>query len=76
MREISLGNNLINDDSDCYVIAEIGHNHQGELEQCKELFVAAKEAGASAVKLQKRDNRALFTEKAFDAPYDLSLIHI
>lgn len=70
MREISLGNNLINDDSDCYVIAEIGHNHQGELEQCKELFVAAKEAGASAVKLQKRDNRALFTEKAFDAPYD------
>jgi len=53
-----------------YVIAEIGHNHQGNVEKCKELFRAAKSAGAHAVKLQKRDNRALFTREAFDKPYD------
>jgi N-acetylneuraminate synthase/sialic acid synthase len=59
----------IDDHSDCYVIAEIGNNHQGEIEKCKQLFVAAKEAGANAVKLQKRDNRALFTRAMYDQPY-------
>jgi len=60
----------INDDSDCYVIAEIGHNHQGDLEQCKQMFRAAKECGAQAVKLQKRDNRALFTKEMYDSVYN------
>ena len=31
---------------------------------------AAKQAGADAVKLQKRDNRRLFTRALYDAPYD------
>ena len=59
----------ISDQGDAYVIAEIGHNHQGRVETAKRLFAAAKEAGASAVKLQKRDNRALYTRAAFDRPY-------
>jgi N-acetylneuraminate synthase/sialic acid synthase len=52
------------------VIAEIGHNHQGSLEKAKELFAAAKECGVQAVKLQKRDNRNLFTREMFDKPYE------
>ncbi|MBW4621799.1 MAG: N-acetylneuraminate synthase family protein [Cyanosarcina radialis HA8281-LM2] len=60
----------IHDDSDCYVIAEIGNNHQGSLEKCKELFHAAKECGAHAVKLQKRDNLALYTQEAYNKSYD------
>ncbi len=60
----------VHDRSDCYVIAEIGNNHQGSLEKCKELFRAAKECGANAVKLQKRDNRSLYTTAAFNKPYD------
>ena len=51
----------VEDRSDCYVIAEIGHNHQGKLETAKEMFRVAKECGADAVKLQKRDNRQLYT---------------
>ena len=70
MRSLTIGERVIDDSSDCYVIAEIGHNHQGTLETCKDLFRAAAEAGAAAVKLQKRDNRALFTRAAFDAPYN------
>ena len=65
-----IGNHVINDASECYVVAEIGHNHQGSLEKCKELFRAAKNAGANAVKLQKRDNKTLFTKAAYDKPYD------
>ena len=60
----------ISDASGCYVIAEIGHNHQGDLEKCKQLFKAAAECGAQAVKLQKRDNRALFTREMYDSPYN------
>ena len=69
-RKLTIDNRLIDDDSDCYVIAEIGHNHQGDMEKAKELFRAAKECGADAVKLQKRDNRALYTREMYDKPYE------
>lgn len=69
-RELVIDGVRVSDDDDCYVIAEIGHNHQGSVEQCMRLFDAAKEAGASAVKLQKRDNRTLFTRAAYDRHYD------
>lgn len=70
MREIELDGRRINDESECFVVAEIGHNHQGNLETAKQLFLAAKESGASAVKLQKRTNRKLFTAAMFNKPYD------
>jgi sialic acid synthase len=70
MRRLVIDRTTINDDSDCYVIAEIGHNHQGDLKRCKELFRAAHEAGADAVKLQKRDNRSLYTREMYSKPYD------
>jgi sialic acid synthase len=60
----------IRDDGPCYVIAEIGHNHQGELEKAKQLVAAAKECGVDAVKFQKRDNKALFTREFYDSSYD------
>jgi N-acetylneuraminate synthase/sialic acid synthase len=60
----------IDDASDCYVIAEIGHNHGGSVETAKQLFLEARNAGAHAVKLQKRNNRGLFTREAYDKPYE------
>ena len=69
-RTLTIGSFEISDNSDCYVVAEIGHNHQGELEKAKELFFAAKECGAHAVKLQKRDNRALYTAELYNQVYD------
>jgi N-acetylneuraminate synthase/sialic acid synthase len=70
MRQLTIQGTAVNDESPCYVIAEIGHNHQGSLEKCKELFRAARDAGAQAVKLQKRDNRSLYTREMYDRPYD------
>jgi len=69
-RRLKIGNHVINDEGECYVIAEIGHNHQGDLDICKEMFQAAKYAGVDAVKLQKRDNHTLFTKDVFNKPYD------
>ena len=70
MRELVIDRVVINDESHCYVIAEIGHNHQGNLDRCKEMFRLARECGAHAVKLQKRDNRSLYTREMYDKPYD------
>jgi sialic acid synthase len=70
MRELVIDGKRIHDASDCYVIAEIGHNHQGSVEKARELFRTAKECGADAVKLQKRENRTLYTRALYEAPYD------
>src|SRR5688500_6540139 len=70
MRRLMVGEHVLDDQSEMYVIAEIGHNHQGDVEKCKELFRAAKVSGAHAVKLQKRDNQALFTKDAYNKAYD------
>jgi N-acetylneuraminate synthase/sialic acid synthase len=69
-RELEIGRRTINDDSDCYVIAEIGHNHQGSLEKAKEMLLLAQQCGVDAAKLQKRDNRSLFTRAQYEAPYE------
>jgi N-acetylneuraminate synthase/sialic acid synthase len=70
MRKLTIDGKVIEDDSKCYVIAEIGHNHQGKLETAKEMFKVAKESGADAVKLQKRNNRELFTKGGYERPYE------
>jgi len=70
MRKLVIENVTVDEQSDSYVIAEIGHNHQGNLDTCKEMFRKAKECGATAVKLQKRDNRALYTAEAYNKAYN------
>jgi sialic acid synthase len=70
VRELLIDGRRIADDTHCFVIAEIGHNHQGSVEQARELIRAAKDAGVDAVKLQKRDNRRLYTRALYDSPYD------
>jgi sialic acid synthase len=69
-RALVIDGREISADSDCYVIAEIGHNHQGSVDQAKLLFAEAKRCGADAVKLQKRDNRSLYTDEYYNRPYD------
>lgn len=69
MREIYLDGILVADNTDAYVIAELGHNHQGRLETAKEMIRVAKECGVHAVKLQKRQNSSLFTKELYDSPY-------
>jgi sialic acid synthase len=69
VRQLAIGPYNISDASDCFVIAEIGHNHQGNVDLCMQLFDAAKASGAHAVKLQKRDNKTLFTQAFYHSAY-------
>jgi sialic acid synthase len=70
MRQLTIDGKVIKDDGDCYVVAEIGNNHQGNLSTAKEMFRVAKECGADAVKLQKRKNRELYTNELYNKIYD------
>jgi N-acetylneuraminate synthase len=53
-REVKLGNRLVGDGHPIYIIAEVGINHNGDLDVAKQLIDAAVEAGCDAVKFQKR----------------------
>ena len=50
------------------IIAEIGINHNGDLETCKKLIDIAHEAGCDAVKFQKRDIDLVYTKNFLDSP--------
>jgi sialic acid synthase len=54
----------------CYIIAEIGQNHNGDMKIAKQLIDMAVSCGANAVKFQKRDIPSELTKEAFDKPYD------
>jgi len=68
-RSLQIENYVIDDNSDAFIIAEVGHNHQGNVDLCEQIFVAAAKAGATAVKLQKRANKTLYTKAFYDSPY-------
>ena len=49
---VKIGEFVINNDSPCFVIAEIGVNHNGSVELAKEMVREAQKCGADAVKFQ------------------------
>ncbi len=52
-----------------FVIAEVGQNHQGDLDVAREFIRIFAFEGADAVKFQTRNNKYLFSQDAYDAPY-------
>src|SRR4030042_2305327 len=65
-REIKIGNKLIGDGQPAYIIAEIGINHNGNLDTAKEMIMAAQETGADAVKFQKRTPKLCVPKDQWD----------
>jgi len=51
-----------------YIIAEIGINHNGSIKLAKRLIKQAYQAGADAVKFQKRDIESVYTKEELDTP--------
>ncbi len=51
-----------------FIIAEIGINHNGDVEIAKQLIDVAKDAGADAVKFQKRTIDLVYTKEMLDSP--------
>ena len=68
-----LGERLISEEGQVFVIAEVGNNHNGDLALAKRLVDLAVEAGADCVKFQMRDLSSLYSNqgKNAEAGYDL-----
>lgn len=67
-RHIEVGGRRIGPNEPCYVIAEVGVNHNGDLEIAKRLVDVAVEAGADAVKFQKRKLTETYRREILDQP--------
>jgi N-acetylneuraminate synthase len=54
MKNLKIRTRLLGDDMPCYIVAEIGINHNGDLLIAKQLMKVAADVGCEAVKFQKR----------------------
>jgi N-acetylneuraminate synthase len=67
---VKIGDRSIGPGEPCFVIAEIGINHNGDLATTRDLIQASKDAGADAVKFQKRTVDVVYTAEELANPRD------
>ncbi|XP_077574578.1 N-acetylneuraminate-9-phosphate synthase-like [Stigmatopora nigra] len=60
---------MIGGEHPCFVIAEIGQNHQGDIEIAKKMIKMAKDCGADCAKFQKSELQYKFNKRALERPY-------
>jgi N-acetylneuraminate synthase len=68
MRPVKIGRDLVGDGEPCYVIAEIGINHNGDIALAKKLINVALAADCDAVKFQKRTVSVVYTAEELAKP--------
>lgn len=66
MNKIKIGKKIIGDTQPLYFIADIGANHNGDLEKALRLIELAKEAGADAAKFQNFQANKIVSAKGFE----------
>lgn len=67
-RLVNIGNKIVGEGQPSFIIAEIGINHNGDLEIAKKLIDATIKSGADAVKFQKRTVEVVYTKEDLDRP--------
>jgi N-acetylneuraminate synthase len=68
MSTVKVGDRLIGDGQPCFIIAEIGINHNGDVDMAKRLISVAIAAGCNAVKFQKRTVEVVYTAEELAKP--------
>jgi N-acetylneuraminate synthase len=68
MSTVKVGNKLLGEGQPCYVIAEVGINHNGDIDLAKRLISVAVAAGCDAVKFQKRTVDIVYTAAELATP--------
>ena len=65
-------NQSVGNDTSPYIIAEIGSNHNGDMNLAKDLITAAKKSGAHCVKFQSWTKSSIFSKHNYDKNYFLN----
>jgi N-acetylneuraminate synthase len=68
MQEVKIGSTLVGDRHPCYIVAEIGINHNGDIDLARKLIDVAHAAGCNAVKFQKRTVDVVYTPEELAKP--------
>jgi N-acetylneuraminate synthase len=68
MNTVTIGNKQLGEGQPCYVIAEVGINHNGDIDLAKRLISVAVAAGCDAVKFQKRTVDIVYTAAELATP--------
>lgn len=68
MFEVKIGDRLVGDGHPCFIIAEIGINHNGDIDIAKRLIDLAKLSGCDAVKFQKRTIDVVYSAEELAKP--------
>ena len=68
-KKVRIGEHLVGEGEPCFIIAEAGVNHNGDITLAKKLIDAAREAGADAVKFQVFRAEEVVTGRANKAVY-------
>src|SRR5664279_1521597 len=68
MAEVRIADSIVGDNHPCYITAEIGINHNGDVEIAKNLIELADAAGCNAVKFQKRTVDVVYTPEELAKP--------
>ena len=65
---VRIGDHMVGDGLRCFIVAEIGINHNGSMEIAKKLIDVASLAGCDAVKFQKRTVDVVYTAEELAKP--------
>ncbi|MBC8486374.1 MAG: N-acetylneuraminate synthase family protein [Bacteroidetes bacterium] len=68
MAEVMICDSLLGDGHPCFIVAEIGINHNGDIDVAKKLIDLAKFSGCNAVKFQKRNIDVVYKPEELSAP--------
>jgi len=68
MNPVKIGDFLVGDGYPCFIVAEIGINHNGEVETAMRLIDAAVFSGCNAVKFQKRTIDVVYSKEELNKP--------
>jgi len=68
VKSVKIGDRIVGEGHPCYIVAEIGINHNGDIDLAKRLISVAVGAGCDAVKFQKRTIDVVYSAEELAKP--------
>ncbi|MDO8682991.1 MAG: N-acetylneuraminate synthase family protein [Armatimonadota bacterium] len=68
MKSVQIGSREVGPGQPCYIVAEVGINHNGDIDIAKRLIDLAAMSGCDAVKFQKRTIEVVYSEEELSRP--------